>query len=339
MPVFISKKVTGGAESLLKKILDLNIRITRRYTNSRYYEEIKGIADGAAGKVKAQDIERLNLFPELIKAACTVAGVWKQASESGQTLHVRALDWDSKNPISKFPMAIIYHPSDPKLHVHANFGWAGFIGSMTGISDRVSLGEKVWLPPKGSVKMTRYGNPWTYVFRDILYEANDIKSALDILTKTHRTCAIHIGLASSTDHSFRMFEYAETTLTNYDDTNYTHYAANHPKKSGLAYFDKHVQPSGDNCVGNVLTNVPSSLSRTTSMESGLLRSCTGYSGLPTRQEILSLQSSISRICLPIFPTAPVTARSRPTSAAPLRSTSLSSSSPSDSHPFIIINNK
>lgn len=97
--------------------------------------------------------------------------------------------------------------------------------------------------------MTRYGNPWTYVFRDLLYEANDIKSAIDILTNTHRTCAIHIGLASSADHSFRMFLYSENTLINYDDKNYTHYAANHPKKVGIAYFDKHVQPSGDSCVG------------------------------------------------------------------------------------------
>ena len=56
--------------------------------------------------------------------------------------------------------------------------------------------------------MTRYGNPWTYVFRDLLYEAIDIKSAIAMLTKTHRTCAIHIGLASVVDRSFRMFEYS-----------------------------------------------------------------------------------------------------------------------------------
>lgn len=43
LPAFLAKKVTGGVEGLLKKILDLNIRITKKYTNSRYYEEIKGI--------------------------------------------------------------------------------------------------------------------------------------------------------------------------------------------------------------------------------------------------------------------------------------------------------
>ena len=131
--------------------------------------------------------------------------MWNSATKGGQTLHVRSLDWDYKNPISKYPVMIVYHPSDPKLHAHANFGWAGFVGSMTGVSQHLSLGEKVWIPPKHSVKTTRYGNPWTYVIRDVLYDANDLKSALKILYTTERTCSIHLGLASATDHSFRMF--------------------------------------------------------------------------------------------------------------------------------------
>jgi hypothetical protein len=109
---------------------------------------------------------------------------------------MRALDWDASNPISKFPLLTVYHPSNKAWNTHANFAWVGFVGSLTGLSTKVSLGEKVWLPPKGSVQMTRYGNPWTYVFRDLLYEAHDLASALNILFTTHRTCAIHIGLAS-----------------------------------------------------------------------------------------------------------------------------------------------
>jgi hypothetical protein len=42
----------------------------------------------------------------------------------------------------------------------------------------------------------------------------------------------------------------------YDDKNYTHYNSSyHPQKAGIAYFDKHVQPSHDDCVGHVLTDV------------------------------------------------------------------------------------
>lgn len=53
--------------------------------------------------------------------------------------------------------------------------------------------------------MTRFGNPWTYVIRDLLYEATDLKSAIKMLSQTQRTCAIHLGIGSATDHSFRMF--------------------------------------------------------------------------------------------------------------------------------------
>jgi hypothetical protein len=68
-----------------------------------------------------------------------------------------------------------------------------------------------------------------------------------------------------------MFEYSEKVLTNYDDSNYTHYGANHPKTTGLAFFDKHVQPSGDSCLGSVLNNVRLNLYRLIYMENGMLR--------------------------------------------------------------------
>ena len=194
------------------------------------------------------------MLPELVKAACTVAGVWREASQDLRTLHMRALDWDYKNPINKYPLITVYHPSDENLQTHANVGWVGLIGSLTGISRKISLGEKVWLPPKHSVQMTRYGNPWTYVFRDLLYEATDMKSAIKMLFNAKRTCAIHIGLGSVDDHSFKMMQYAEKRLDVFDDTNYTFTAA-HPRMNGVAYFDKHVQPSGDNCIGSILSNV------------------------------------------------------------------------------------
>lgn len=43
---------------------------------------------------------------------------------------------------------------------------------------------------------------------------------------------------------------------NYNDKNYTHYnESSHPQRAGIAYFDKHPQPSNDDCVGSLLKNV------------------------------------------------------------------------------------
>jgi len=201
----------------------------------------------------AKTLKRINLITELIKAACTVIGLWGPATAEKNTLHLRSLDWDRNNPMNSFPLIVVYQPSGEGLHTHVNVAWVGFIGSMTGVSDKISIGEKVWLPPKGSVPMTRYGNPWSYVFRDVMYEAHDLKSAIEILNKTHRTCAIHIGLGSVEDHSFRMIEYAYKSLNVYDDKNY-HYTTAHPKMNGVAYWDKHVQPSGNKCVGSLINS-------------------------------------------------------------------------------------
>ena len=194
IPAFLRNTLADLTPKALETVLDLNVEITRKYTNPRYLEEARGMADGA--KMGVKPLLRLNVFPELVKAACTVAGIWGDASKSRNTLHMRALDWDSANPINKFPIISVYHPSDKNLNKHANMAWVGFIGSLTGISEKVSMGEKVWLPPKNSVKMTRFGNPWTYVFRDVLYEANDMNQAISILTNARRTCAIHLGIAS-----------------------------------------------------------------------------------------------------------------------------------------------
>jgi hypothetical protein len=50
------------------------------------------MADGSG--INKNDLTRLNIFPEFVKAACTVAGIWGAASEDHHTLHMRALDWD-----------------------------------------------------------------------------------------------------------------------------------------------------------------------------------------------------------------------------------------------------
>jgi hypothetical protein len=154
--------------------------------------------------------------------------------------------------MSKYPAIIAYQPPEGE-NKHANFGWVGFVGLLTGVSEKMSIGQKVWIA-KGQVKTTRYGNPWTYVLRDVLYSANNVQQALEILTNARRTCSVHLGLGFKYEHTFRMMLYAEKVLINYDDKNYT-YTKYHPKKEGIAYFDKYVQPSKDECVGFVLTHV------------------------------------------------------------------------------------
>lgn len=82
-----------------------------------------------------------------------------------------------------------------------------------------------------------------------------------------------------------MLEYAEKTLNNYDDSNYTYYNSAHPKRVGIAFFDKDIQPSNDTCVGNVLTNVTFVLLRKICTENGMQKVFSEFWGSAIKQEI------------------------------------------------------
>lgn len=60
-PKFLAEPISGGLDMLLHRLLDLNVLITKKYTNPRYYEEINGIAKGSG--MAAMEISRLNIFP------------------------------------------------------------------------------------------------------------------------------------------------------------------------------------------------------------------------------------------------------------------------------------
>ncbi|CAF4997742.1 unnamed protein product [Rotaria sp. Silwood1] len=272
LPPFIAKWI---AELGLPGALDLNYEITRKYTPPWFDEELRGVAAGSG--VSYQDVRRMNLIPELIKAACTVLGAWGESTLTSTLLHVRALDWDDKAPIAKYATVTVYHPNasyegyanhfheyykqrNYVSHAFANFGYLGLIGSLGAYSEAsIGLGEKVWITKERDIT-TRFGNPWTYVLRDVVQFSHSIDTALTMLINAQRTCSIHLGLGSyerntsiiNSEHiGFRGIEYSANELNVYDwedmfDT------PNHPRLKDVVYWDKHVQPSNDPCLGSLL---------------------------------------------------------------------------------------
>ena len=105
---------------------------------------MQGIHDGSKGVADFKLLRRINFLPEIIKAACSIVGAWGPATEDGKVYHLRALDWDSKAPISNYPAIVIYTPSEENSNTFANVGFLGMLGILTGISKNgISMGEKV----------------------------------------------------------------------------------------------------------------------------------------------------------------------------------------------------
>lgn len=86
-----------------------------------------------ATEVPFDYIRNVNMFPEFIKAACTIAGTWSQATVDSKLLTLRALDWSSDAPINQFPSITVYHSTEANSFAFANIGYAGLIGSLTAV--------------------------------------------------------------------------------------------------------------------------------------------------------------------------------------------------------------
>lgn len=240
-------------EAGINAALDFEILMTSRYVPSYFNDEIRGLAD-AIGLPYAE-VLRFNMFPELIKAACSIVGAWGEATTTNGLFHLRALDWGTDNPFRLYPLLSVYHPQEGNGHAFATLGWNGLLGGLTGFSPYVGAGEKVWIHYNGTD--AREGIPWNFLFRDILQFDQNVSAALDRINSATRTCSIFLGLGDHTDPSdFRVVEYSHDRVETFaDDTPFPGYAPTspeHPLLPGVAYVDKHSQPSSDPCLGSIL---------------------------------------------------------------------------------------
>jgi hypothetical protein len=235
--------------------LDWEILLTDKFTPAQFKEEMRGLAHGAG--VPEREVHQIHVFPELIKAACSMFGAWGNATvqtENGGLVQLRSLDWGTDNPFRLAPTLTIYHPSEGNGNANAIVTWAGFIGALTGYSTGVGICEKVWSGFKGKDK--REGIPWTFLLRDILQYDNTVQDALNRINTANRTCAMFWGLGDHATGTFDAVEYSYPEVNVFTPmTPFPGFAPQppqHPNIPDVVYIDKHVQPSNNPCMATLL---------------------------------------------------------------------------------------
>lgn len=236
-------------------LLELTYNATRRYTPDAYIEEIDAIAEAANFSKWA--LRGLSQLPEAIEAQCTIIGAQGAATPDSQLAHARFLDFGSAT-IKNLPMLVIYH-NNGAIADEANFGWVGFTGMLTGAArvkgtnTMMSLGEKVW--DAGNMWTAGiFGEAWTFVTRDMMRNSRSIGDVVRILSEAHRTCRIWLGVghqASAQASQFRLFAVDQKVFDVYTGSNFSEWPA-HPTLPNVTYVDKHMQPSNNPCLGNLL---------------------------------------------------------------------------------------
>jgi len=245
---------------LVEDLLDLTRSTTKDFTPQWHLDFMQGVADGTGNNTAMVDIWRMAMIPELIKASCSIAGMWGSATADGGLIQLRALDWGTDGPFQQYPVVVTYHPDDGSF-AHSSLGWVGLYGTLTGwSSSNLAISEKFWSAYKKLDNI--FGYPWTFMLQDMLRFDHDIDEALARLGQSVRTCSMWIGLGQgarpnplnanmTVPANFKLAGDSFEELHFYNPENYPYYT-HHDYYPELLFVNKHQQPSGEPCMNDLM---------------------------------------------------------------------------------------
>jgi hypothetical protein len=240
-------------------LLNMTVALTKPYTPPRYIDMIQGIADATG--LPAWRVWSVVLIPQAIQAACSMAGMWGSAlptDSAAALIQLRALDWDTSGPFQQFPLLTTYHIDSTYPgggHTFSSLGWAGLIGTLTGMSSAgIGISEKVFAKYP-ITSDTWVGKPWHFMLEDVLLYATDSDDALSAIGSANRTAGIFIGVGQATgsETSFRALQTTDKWLKIWNDINFPAYPPAHPLLQNTVFISKSEQPDMNPCMGSIMS--------------------------------------------------------------------------------------
>jgi hypothetical protein len=180
-------KVEIGGIKLLdaKRVIAGIINQERKHIPERFFEEMRGIADGSG--VDADEIVIANFIPELFH--CSGFALAGSATKDGALYHGRILDYGCDWRLQEHAVLTVGAPRGRIPFV--NVTYAGFVGSVTGMNaERISIGEM------GGRGLGHWdGTPMPLLVRMVLEEADALDRAIAIFRDNPRTCEYYYVIA------------------------------------------------------------------------------------------------------------------------------------------------
>ena len=176
----------AGMELMSPQVIIQGIQAVQQpFLPDWYDEELRGLADGSG--VPLADIRTANFIPELFH--CSGFAVSGAATGNEHTYHGRVLDYGCDWRLQEHPVVIVARPTGKIPFV--NVGYAGFIGSVTGMNaERISAGEM------GGAGLGKWlGVPMAVLMREVLQGADTLAEAVAVFRDNPRTCEYYYVLA------------------------------------------------------------------------------------------------------------------------------------------------
>lgn len=175
----------GPVKVTPKSILPTIVKIQKPFVPEKYWEEMRGLADGAG--LKVEDVQIANFIPELFH--CSGFAVMNSATADGTLYHGRVLDYGVDMKLQDHAVLVIQEPTGGIPFV--NVSYAGFIGSVTGMNaEHVSIGEM-----GGKGLGAWQGTPMSLLVREVLETTHDLDAAVEVFRSHKRTCEYYYVIA------------------------------------------------------------------------------------------------------------------------------------------------
>ncbi len=183
----INEAEVNGTKGYKTGTLKQAWRRTRKFIDQRFIEEMQGVADGAG--LDFNDVALANTLPELFH--CSGFALFGEATADGKILHGRILDYMTGIGLQKFALIVVAQPLDKYAFV--NIGYAGMIGSVTGMNEKqIAIGEM------GGDGVGQWdGMPMAFLLRKALEEADTLEKAVNIFKNTPRTCEYYYVISDA----------------------------------------------------------------------------------------------------------------------------------------------
>ena len=212
--------------------LDQVYEATRRHIPAHFTEEMKGLAAGAG--LPLQTVIRCQMIGEAGEWHCSLFGAWgKATAQDGHTYQLRALDYEVGADIQKYPTIMVYVPKEG--HPFANFGWAGVIGSITGISS-VPLAISEIGDDYNQEADSLDGIPFVFLLRDILQFDKDLDSAIARVRQAPRTTSLLYAIGDGRTGRVRGLQTSRTLCNVFDWQNLEPNVPTHPRLEDVIYW-------------------------------------------------------------------------------------------------------
>ncbi|MBN2311106.1 MAG: thrombospondin type 3 repeat-containing protein, partial [Candidatus Hydrogenedentes bacterium] len=210
IPYFLAV-IQFAEPAMTDAVLDAAWMMTAPYTDNRYEQELLGMVQGSGANCDMA--RRAHCVMAVAPHSCSAVAAWDTATVDGHLYQTRDLDWELGTGVQDYPVIVLYMPTTGGCP-HINVGFAGVVGSVTGMNTAgISLSEIGDSPGTDPL----LGTHFMPLFRQIMYDAYSLTDAIDILTNVRRIKRYHYVFGDGQDELAAVKIKAHTNLAPPDD--------------------------------------------------------------------------------------------------------------------------